>query len=89
MEAVSGSNGNFGSIQNSTARLSIGATVGTSGTIYADPFGGDIGELLVLPYIATVDSVQRVEGYLAHKWGLTANLPSDHPYRWMPPTPGS
>jgi hypothetical protein len=24
---------------------------------------------------------QRVEGYLAHKWGLTANLPADHPYK--------
>ena len=21
------------------------------------------------------------EGYLAHKWGLTANLPGDHPYK--------
>jgi len=23
---------------------------------------------------------------LAHKWGLTANLPSDHPYKVSPPT---
>jgi hypothetical protein len=28
---------------------------------------------------------QRVEGYLAHKWGLTANLPAGHPYRTNPP----
>ena len=23
----------------------------------------------------------RIEGYLAHKWGLTDNLPVDHPYK--------
>ena len=26
-----------------------------------------------------------VEGYLAHKWGLTGNLPSTHPYKVTPP----
>ncbi len=25
-------------------------------------------------------------GYLAHKWGLEANLPSDHPYKSTAPT---
>ena len=29
---------------------------------------------------------QRIEGYLAHKWGLAANLPSDHPYKTAAPT---
>jgi hypothetical protein len=29
---------------------------------------------------------QRIEGYLAHKWGLTANLPNDHPYKTAAPT---
>ena len=24
---------------------------------------------------------QKIEGYLAHKWGLTANLPSAHPFK--------
>ena len=24
---------------------------------------------------------QKVEGYLAHKWGLVGNLPSNHPYK--------
>lgn len=28
---------------------------------------------------------QRIEGYLAHKWGLTANLPSNHPFKINPP----
>jgi hypothetical protein len=27
----------------------------------------------------------KIEGYLAHKWGLTGNLPSDHIYKNNPP----
>jgi len=29
---------------------------------------------------------QKLEGYLAWKWGLEANLPGDHPYKTTPPT---
>jgi len=29
---------------------------------------------------------QKLEGYLAWKWGLVANLPVDHPYKSTPPT---
>ena len=47
---------------------------------------GEIAEILVLPAKATVDTRQRIEGYLAHKWGLTANLPADHPYKSAAPT---
>jgi len=28
---------------------------------------------------------QKIEGYLAHKWGLTANLPIAHPYKTYAP----
>lgn len=32
------------------------------------------------------DSVgQQIEGYLAHKWGLTGSLPAGHPYKTTPP----
>ena len=31
-------------------------------------------------------SIQEVEGYLAHKWGLEASLPADHPYKNATPT---
>jgi hypothetical protein len=30
---------------------------------------------------------QQVEGYLAWKWGLQANLPNDHPFKLFPPSP--
>ena len=29
----------------------------------------------------SLDTRQNMEGYLAHKWGLLDNLPSDHPYK--------
>ena len=28
-----------------------------------------------------ISTFESAEGYLAHKWGLTSNLPSDHPYK--------
>ena len=46
---------------------------------------GNIGELLFIDGMLSTADRQRVEGYLAHKWGLTANLPSDHPYKYNPP----
>ena len=49
-----------------------------------DNFDGRIGELIVLNSTA-VDDRQKLEGYLAHKWGLTAKLPTDHPYRYISP----
>ena len=32
-----------------------------------------------------ISTVQQAEGYLAHKWSLTANLPVDHPYKSSAP----
>jgi len=50
-------------------------------------FDGKISEIVLVPSVATLDLRQRIEGYLAHKWGLTANLPADHPYKLVGPTP--
>jgi hypothetical protein len=57
-------------------------TAGTSGIITAQ-----IAEILVLNATITTNTRQKLEGYLAHKWGLTANLPGDHPYKVNPPAP--
>lgn len=32
-----------------------------------------------------ITEFQKAEGYLAHKWGLTGNLPSDHPFKNVSP----
>ena len=33
-----------------------------------------------------ISDVEKAEGYLAHKWGLTGNLPVTHPYKSSAPT---
>jgi hypothetical protein len=43
-------------------------------------FDGQMGEIIVIDSVLS-STRQKVEGYLAHKWGLTANLPSEHPYK--------
>ena len=42
---------------------------------------GDLGELLIYNTELNVSNFEKIEGYLAHKWGLTANLPANHPYK--------
>jgi hypothetical protein len=46
---------------------------------------GYIAEIVVLQFLPSTATRQQLEGYLAHKWGLTANLPSDHPFKVSPP----
>lgn len=49
-------------------------------------FTGDICEILIFNTQPDTDTRQKLEGYLAHKWGITANLPADHPYKSAAPT---
>ena len=50
------------------------------------PWNGSIAEFIVYDGIPPADVENRIEGYLAHKWGQTANLPAGHPYKSEPPT---
>lgn len=50
-------------------------------------FRGVIGEYIAIVSSLSTTNRQKMEGYLAHKWGLTANLSSDHPYKTFGPTP--
>ena len=45
----------------------------------------DLAELVAVPAALSTDDRQKVEGYLAHKWGLSESLPADHPYKAAPP----
>jgi hypothetical protein len=47
----------------------------------------NLAEFVVLQSAASDSARQKLEGYLAHKWGLGANLPSDHPYKTVGPKP--
>jgi hypothetical protein len=72
------------------------ATTGTSGAGVNPDVGAELyllasnatninmGDFIVTT--TTSDTTrQKYEGYLAHKRGLEANLPSDHPYKTRPP----
>ena len=54
-------------------------------------FGGKLFEFMVAqgqPGTGGGDKtyIEQAEGYIAHKWGLTANLPVSHPYKSSAPT---
>jgi len=46
---------------------------------------GKIGEILVYNTALTTSQRQQVEGYLAHKWGLSLSVPSTHSFKSFPP----
>ena len=52
------------------------------------PLTGFISEIVSTTTILSTDDRQKLEGYLAWKWGLEANLPVGHPYKNAAPTTG-
>lgn len=69
-------------------------TTGTYGTTFAVGMripstiytSGDICEILIFIGMPTTSQRQKVEGYLAWKWGIQSSLPSNHPYKGIAPT---
>ncbi len=51
------------------------------------PYNGLIGEVIHYNAALNTEQRQKLEGYLAWKWGLQGNLPSSHPYKNIPPSP--
>jgi hypothetical protein len=66
-------------VDTTAAWLGSGSTVG-SAFIYA----GVISEVIVYNSALSTSQRQAVEGYLAWKWGLRANIPSTHPNKIVP-----
>ena len=58
-------------------RIAIGVAAGLSTTFWY----GDIAEQVLVPDDVTTETRHKIEGYLAWKWGLEANLPGEHPYK--------
>jgi hypothetical protein len=67
-----------------SAGTSVNALGLTTGPIrYNQSLGYELCESIL---VLNNDHTEKVEGYLAHKWGTTASLPGGHPYKTTPPT---
>lgn len=76
-----GTNASFqtaGNNQDSTAANFV--TIGSSAASI-DFWSGLLGEIIVVNQLLSLEDRQRIEGYLAHKWGLSSQLPALHPYK--------
>ncbi len=72
-----------------------GSTPNTNGSRYrigcstlntvSNFWAGKIAEIVIIPSDVTLNTRQKLEGYLHHKYGLQGNLPLDHQYKGQPP----
>ena len=85
------SNGTFAYVNGTLASTTVTEAVSPSETATTNTYFGTIDtgyagtvafhEILIFTSQITTAQRQTIEGYLAWKWGLQANLPSDHPFR--------
>lgn len=71
---------------NADRPIGLGAFPGFAGAAGAAFASADVAEVLIGTTIPTTLERQKLEGYLAHRWGLTGNLDVAHPYKSSPPT---
>lgn len=72
---------NAASSSNASYDLQIG-TIGGGGSFLL----GRVYEAIIIPFEITKNFENMLFGYSSHKWGLTANLPANHPYKTTFPT---
>jgi hypothetical protein len=73
------SSGSFG-----YSNYEVGGSFGEESLV---PLNGSVGEIIHYNGALTTAQRERIEGYLAWKWRLVANLPASHPYKLFPPVP--
>jgi len=49
-------------------------------------YDGTIAEIIMIDAYTSQSDIEKCEGYLAHKWGVTSILPPGHPYKTEAPT---
>lgn len=63
--------------------LGLGGASYGAGTVVSKNY--ELAEMIVIDGLLTSDEWDQVNGYLAHEWGLTANLDVAHPYKTTAP----
>ena len=82
------SDGNLLSSAGAASSVAVGGTsaVGSRFSETLSFYEGEISEIVFVSGAIAAADRQKLEGYLAWKWGLEANLPAGHPYKSTPPT---
>ncbi len=80
-----------GTSQGSVGTVSAGTVFGDNNCYlgndqYGSSLDGNIAEVIFCDEKNTDSDRQKIEGYLAHKWGMQASLPNGHPYKSSAPT---
>ena len=74
--------GNTSDTASLRSNLFTNNAVGSGGA----PANSQLSEIVVTHSTMTTTDRQKLEGYLAWKWGLEGDLPLGHPYKSAPPT---
>ncbi|CAN7324471.1 hypothetical protein LJR168_001768 [Pseudoxanthomonas sp. LjRoot168] len=83
--SAAGSSTSFQTSGNTSATNSQAWNIGATGA-NLNPHLGRIGEIILCNTALGTSDRQKLEGYLAHRWGLTSLLPGGHPYKTTAPT---
>ena len=71
---------------NNSHEVIVGAWYDNTSTTFSNYLTGEIAEVIVYAGALTTSERQKLEGYIAHRYGVQSNLPSTHPYRNFAPT---
>jgi hypothetical protein len=82
-QPVSFTKGIFNHYASSVSTAGFNYIIGNraDGATTTNNYKGKIGEIIIVPSVLSTADRQKVEGYLAWKWGLEDDLPSDHQYK--------
>lgn len=69
-----------------TSNIWMGHQQGGVGGTVLKYFDGNLAELCIFNEFLSDSNRQKIEGYLAYKYGLQGGLPVGHPYKSSPPT---
>ena len=79
------SGGGLVGINANSATTLDGWTIGQQSDFNDRGWEGKIAEVLTFSSALSSAEREKVEGYLAHKWGFTSKLPSSHTYKVTAP----
>lgn len=89
ISGLAGANARYSAGDGEVQAFTTGDQFGQIGARGANPLGvnffdGDIAEIVIYDG-KDQNTIDKINGYLAWKWGMHHQLPSDHPYKSVPP----